>query len=86
MKWLQIIISLAEMLIPLLGWAKKVQVEKELEIVSTGVEMFSKSESSESKGKVVKGMIYDLAVESGIKSRLHRRVKDYETRIWKKLF
>jgi len=86
MKWLQIAISLAEMLIPLLGWAKKIQVEKELEIVSTGVEMFSKSESSEGKGKVVKGIIYDLAVETGIKSRLHKRIKDYETRIWKKLF
>lgn len=74
------------MLIPLLGWAKKIQVEKELEIVSTGVEMFSKSESSGDKGKVVKGIIYDLAVESGVKSRLHKRIKDYENRIWKKLF
>lgn len=86
MKWLQIIISIAEFVIPFLAAAKRARVEKELEIVTTGVEMFSKSDSSGGKGKIVKGMIYDLAVESGVKGRLHKRVKDYEARIWKKLF
>lgn len=86
MKWLSLILTLAEWLIPFLAKVGKDRVAKELEIVTTGVEMFSNSESSEGKGKLVKGIIYDLAVESGIKSRLHKRIKDYETRIWRKLF
>lgn len=86
MKWLSLILTVAEYLIPFLAKIGKNRVAKELEIVTTGVEKFSKSESSGDKGKVVKGIIYDLAVESGIKKRLHKRVKDYEDRIWKKLF
>lgn len=86
MKWLQIIISIAEIVVPFLAKARKARVEKELQIVTTGIEKFSKSASSEGKGKVVKGIICDLALETGIAKRLHRRIKDYETRIWKKLF
>jgi len=86
MKWLSLILTVAEYLIPFLGKIGKNRVANELKIVTAGVEKFSKSESAGDKGKAVKGMIYDLAVTAGIKDRLHKRVKDYEARIWKKLF
>lgn len=86
MKWLSLFLTIAEYLIPFLAKIGKDRVAKELEVVTTGVEKFSKNESAGDKGKTVKGVIYDLAVQSGIKTRLHKRIKDYETRIWKKLF
>ena len=86
MKWFSLLLTVVEYLIPVLAKIGKNRAAKQLEIVSTGVEMFSKSEAAGDKGKAVKSMIYGLAVESGIKSQLHKRIKDYETRIWKKLF
>ena len=86
MKWLQIIISIAEIVLPFLAKIKKDRAEKELEVLSTGIEAFSKAEHSSGKGKVLKGIVCDLAVNNGVAKRLHKRIKDYETRIWKKLF
>ena len=85
MKWLKIIISIVEMVIPVWGLVKKNRVEKEVEILTTGIEQYSKTELSQDKGKVLKGIVRDLAVSTGIHGRLHKKIEKFEERIWKKL-
>lgn len=86
MKWLEIIISVVEIVLPFLAKIRKKRVEKELEVVTTGIEKFSKYEDPVDKGKLLKGMIRTLAQESGIEKRLQKKIKKFEGRLWKKIF
>lgn len=86
MKWLKIIVTIVEYLIPVLAKVGKDRAVKQLEVVTTGVEKFSKSATAGDKGKAVKGVICDLAIQTGIAKRLHKRIKKFESTIWKKLF
>lgn len=86
MKWLNIIGSILEILIPVLGHLGKKKVVRELEVVATGVEKFSKAETSSGKGKILKDTIRTIALTSGVEGRLRKRIDDWQTRLWKKIF
>jgi len=86
MKWLSVLKTILEIVIPLLGHLGKKNVEKELEVVATGVEKFSQSPDSAGKGEVLKQTIHDLARVSGVEDRLNKKVKKWEERLWNRVF
>lgn len=86
MQWLKILKSILEIAIPLFGYLGKKKVEKELEVVATGVENFSRASDSAGKGDILKKTIHDLARISGVEDRLNQKVKKWEERLWNKVF
>lgn len=81
-KWVKIIAEVLEWVLPLWSKYKKNKVEKELEIVTTGVQAFSKSNGAEESGQRLKHIIKGLAQVSGVEKRLHKRIKKYEEKLW----
>lgn len=87
-KILKIVVDVLEYVIPVLVKIKKDKIAKELEIVATGVELFSNKEDKdpEQKGKVLKKLIDGLAEKAGIKTRLRKKIKKFEKNLWGKIF
>lgn len=62
------------------------KLEKEVEIMATGIEGFSRDPSASGKGKILKKLIHDLARDSGVEDHLSKKLKKWETGLWKKIF
>jgi len=80
-KWLGIIKTIIEIVIPLIGHIKKHKAEKELEAVATGVEAFSMVPGHTDQGRAIKQFIRDIAEKEGVEQRLNKRIKRLESKL-----
>lgn len=62
------------------------KLEKTIEALSAGVEAFSQKTGNEVVGKKVKCYIQDFACNAGVENYLHKKIKKFTKRQWKKLF
>ncbi len=82
-KWVKIILECLTVIGPVL---KITKLEKTVEVLSTGVEAFSKEADNLAGGKRVKACIKAVAEAAGVEEYLHKKVKEFTALQWKKLF
>lgn len=81
--WIKTILECLTIIGPLLKIPK---LEKTVEAMSTGIEAYSLHPENVSEGKRVKSYIRNAAEAAGVEDYLHKKVKKFTSRIWKKLF
>ena len=86
MKWLNIIKTILECLTIIGPIFKITKLEKEVKVLMTGVDRFSKAETSSGKGKILEDTIKAIALETGIEKRFHKKVRKFKARLYEKIF
>ena len=86
MKWIKLIVDIALILIPGLGFKLKKDVDQELEIAKATIKILGKDMSPERKGEAVMEAVGNLKAVQGFKVRLVKKLDKARDRLAKKLF
>lgn len=84
MKWLKIIIALAEILIPGLAKAGKNKLADELEIAQGALKVATSSMSAEGKARLIADAVGNLKVAKKFKKRISNKLDKASVRLVKK--
>lgn len=86
MKWLKIIIALAEILIPGLAKAGKNKLADELEIVQGALKIATSNMNAEGKARLILDAVGNLKVAKNFKKRVSKKLDKAQDRLIKKFF
>ncbi|GAH27417.1 unnamed protein product [marine sediment metagenome] len=86
MKWLKLLIDLALIIIPGLALKGKKDIEQELTIAQSAVELLTKDLSPEAKGQVFEDAVLSLKFVQDIKGRGAKKIDKAKNRLYKKFF
>ncbi|MBA7542169.1 hypothetical protein ES705_34488 [subsurface metagenome] len=86
MKWIKLLIDLALIIIPGLALKSKKDLEQELNVAKSALELLSKGLSPEAKGKVLEDAVMNLKFVQDVKGRATKKIDKAKNRLYKKLF
>lgn len=86
MKWLKIIITILEYVIPALAKKGKDKLADELTIAQQTITVLSKDKPPEEKGRAVEEAIGNLKAVQNFKKRVSKKLDKAKDRFYKKLF
>ncbi len=86
MKWLSIIITILEYILPALAKKGKDKLAQELDVAKQTIKILSKDLSPEDKGQAVEDAVGDLKAVQDFKKRVSKKLDKAKDRLYKKLF
>ncbi len=86
MKWLSVIITILEYLIPALAKRGKDKLAQELDVAKQTIKVLSRDMTSEETGRAIESAIGGLKAVQSFKKRAIKRLDKAKDRLYKKLF
>lgn len=86
MKWLSLILTILEYLIPALAKRGKDKLAQELEVANKTIKLMSNGMSSEDKGHFIEQAVSSLKCVKDFKKRVSKKLDKAKARLYKKLF
>lgn len=86
MKWLRLIITILEYVIPALAKRGKDKLAQELEVAQHAIKVLAKDIPPEYKGRVIEEALANLTAVKDFKERVAKKLDKAKDRLYKKLF
>lgn len=86
MKWLKIIITILEYVIPALAKKGKDKLAQELDVAKQTIKVLFEPFSAEEKGRVIEQAVGNLKSVKNFKKRVGKKLDNAKNRLYKKLF
>lgn len=84
MKWIKLILQIAEWLLP--GNAGKGKLVEELAVAKEAIDVLSQNLPAKEKGRAIEKAVGNLKVVKGYKERVAKKLDKAKDRFWKKIF
>lgn len=85
MSVLNLIGTLFQIVIPVLGWLGKRKEAKAVEALASGIERYSKLHGNEMVGKHLKATVNTFTQQAGIEKHVNKKIKKWQAKLWKKI-
>lgn len=86
MKWLSLVITILEYIIPALAKKGKDKLAQELDVAKQTIKILSKDLSPEDKGRAVEQAVGELKCVKAFNKRVYKKLDKAKDRLYKKLF
>lgn len=86
MKWIKLVITILEYIIPVLAKKGKDKLSDELEIAKQTIKVLTVEMSPQDKGRAIEKAIHSLGFVKKFKGRAAKKLESAKFRLYKKLF